>query len=133
MRAQLTVRRPQRDALRPIQSRKLFAARADIYERKDAVVVMVELPADGEATAHVRLEGHDLVIKGLPRLPAEDIGQYEFRFRISRLLDADRLDAGFVNNALRIVLPKTDAEPPCLGPHERKDCYSRAGPPESNQ
>lgn len=104
------------------RSRRVFAARTDIYERDDALVVLAEMPGVTQDTIDVTLEGNQLAIVGrVDAQPVEghelsyaeyEIGDYERRFRVPDGLNADEIDAVLENGVLRLVLRKAEEKKP---------------------
>jgi len=112
----------QRGDTERTRSRRVFAARTDIYERDDALVILAEMPGVSQETVDVNLEGEELTITGyVDEKPVDGhelshaeygVGDYQRKFRVPRGLDADKIDAVLENGVLRVVLPKSEEMQP---------------------
>jgi HSP20 family molecular chaperone IbpA len=104
----------QRTAPRPV-----FLPPADIYETKDSIVVLAEMPGVSPEGVDISLERRVLTIRG--RSAANDHsgyqrvyneyadGDYERVFTLSENIDRDRIEATLKDGILRVVLPKAEA------------------------
>jgi HSP20 family molecular chaperone IbpA len=98
-----------------------FLPPADIYETKDTVVMMLEMPGADPQSLNVTLDKRILTItasaksfapQGYTQVHAEyEDGNYERVFTLSELVDGDHIDAEFKNGVLRVTLPKTTPSP----------------------
>jgi HSP20 family protein len=101
----------QRSAPRP-----MFLPPADIYETRDNIVVLAEMPAVALDGVDITLERRVLTIRG--RSAANDHagyqrvyneyadGDYERAFTLSENIDRDRIQATLKDGVLHLVLPK---------------------------
>ena len=98
-----------------------FLPPADIYETKDAVVMLLEMPGADPQSLNVTLDKRTLTITAsskpfaplgstLVHADYED-GNYERVFTLSELVDGERIDAEFKDGVLRLTLPKTTPSP----------------------
>jgi HSP20 family molecular chaperone IbpA len=105
----------------PVSQAPTFLPAADIYETKDAVVMLLEMPGADPQSLNVTLDKRTLTItaSSKPFVPQgytlvhgeyED-GNYERVFTLSELVDGDRIDAEFKDGILRLVLPKRMPSP----------------------
>ena len=104
----------QRMALRPV-----FMPPADIYETKDSIVVLTEMPGVSSEGVDISLERRVLTIRG--RSASQDHsgyqrvyneysdGDYERVFTLSENIDRDRIEATLKDGVLQLVLPKAEA------------------------
>ena len=98
-----------------------FFPPADIYETKDAVVMLLEMPGADPQSLNVTLDKRTLTItasskpfapQGYTLVHAEyEDGNYERVFTLSELVDGERIDAEFKDGVLRLTLPKTTPSP----------------------
>jgi HSP20 family protein len=99
--------------------RKVFVPAVDIYETKDNVVVLADMPGVDESGVDLTLESGELTIKGTSRihLPAEHrlayaeyaVGDYRRTFTLaSDEIDQENIKATMKNGVLKLVLPKTE-------------------------
>jgi len=104
----------QRMALRPV-----FMPPADIYETKDSIVVLTEMPGVSSEGVDISLERRVLTIRGhsasqdhsgYQRVYNEYTdGDYERVFTLSENIDRDRIEATLKDGVLQLVLPKAEA------------------------
>jgi HSP20 family protein len=99
----------------------IFVPAADIFETKDAIVLLLEMPGASPETLNVTLEGRALDASARSTAPAIPPGygltyaeyrdgNYERAFTLSDEIDRDHIDAVFKDGVLRLTLPK--ASPP---------------------
>lgn len=93
------------------------APAVDIVENATAFLVTAELPGLSEADVEIKVSDDMLTISGEKRSEQETkeadyqlcerrYGRFERRFSLPAGVDADRIDARFVNGVLSITLPK---------------------------
>ncbi len=99
--------------------RPVFLPPADIYETKDSIVVLAEMPAVSSEGVDISLERRVLTIRG--RSAASEPagyqrvyneyaeGDYERVFTLSENIDRDRIEATLKDGVLQLVLPKAEA------------------------
>jgi len=102
---------------------RTFSPTVDIFENDDAITVLADMPgvrADGLSidlredvlTIDGRVED-GLEGKGERVLVREyETGGYRREFRLTNLIDRDRIDASLRDGVLRLTLPKADAARP---------------------
>jgi HSP20 family molecular chaperone IbpA len=107
----------------PVEAERVFCEEAvpfdaDIYERKDALVVVADLPGCDEQSVNIQVERGVLTIDG--RVEAEDesdarldFAEYRpanFRrsFTLSSKVKSDGIEATLKDGVLRVVLPKAE-------------------------
>jgi HSP20 family molecular chaperone IbpA len=88
----------------------------DIYETKDAVIMLLDVPGADPETLNVTLEKRSLTIsaravieepEGFTPVYAEyQDGNYERSFTLSDEIDSDRIEAVFKDGVLKLNLPK---------------------------
>src|SRR5215472_1501045 len=104
----------QRPAPRPV-----FLPPADIYETRDSIVVLAEMPGVAPDGVDITLERRVLTIRGrsttgdhagYQRVYNEYAdGDYERVFTLSENIDRDRIEATLKEGVLHLVLPKAEA------------------------
>jgi len=99
-------------------SRPVFLPPADIYETRDNIVVLAEMPGVAPDGVDITLERRVLTIRG--RSAANEHagyqrvyneyadGDYERAFTLSENIDRDRIEATLKNGVLHLVLPKAE-------------------------
>lgn len=96
--------------------RKVFIPRTDIYETKDNIVVLADMPGVDENSVDIMLEKNTLTIKGLVNPSTSEgyslthaeysLGDYQRSFTLSNLVDREGILATVKNGTLKLVLPK---------------------------
>jgi len=109
-------------ATEKIRNVKTFVPRVDIYETKDSLFLIADMPGVDEQSVDVELEKNILTIAGRVD-PAEakdksivyseyEIGDYERIFTLSDEIDRDKIYATVKNGVLRLELPKAEKAKP---------------------
>ena len=93
-----------------------FIPRADIYETIDDIYVVVDVPGADENSIDITLEKNVLTINAYvnpeniegytPSLVEYEVGDYERSFRLSNLVDLDKIQARVKDGVLRLQLAK---------------------------
>jgi HSP20 family protein len=96
-----------------------FAPPTDIYETKDALIMLLEMPGADPESLNVSLEKRTLTVsarstpftpQGYTLIHAEyRDGNYERAFTLSEQIDGDNVDAVFKDGVLRLTLPKAQS------------------------
>src|SRR3984893_5839065 len=101
-----------------IPSRPVFVPPSDIYETKDNIVVLAEMPGVAPDGVDITLERRVLTIRG--RSAGNDYagdqrvynesadGEFERVFTLSENIDRDRIEATLKDGVLNLVLPKAE-------------------------
>jgi HSP20 family protein len=108
-----------REAGQRMPPRPVFMPAADIYETKDSIVVLAEMPGVSPDGVDISLERRVLTIRGRST-PSEHPGyqrvyneyadgDYERVFTLSENIDRDRIEATLKDGVLQLVLPKAEA------------------------
>jgi HSP20 family protein len=102
--------------------RPVFAPPADIYETRDNIVVLAEMPGVAPDGVDITLERRVLTIRGrnaghehtgYQRVYNEYAdGDYERVFTLSENIDRDRIEATLKDGVLHLVLPKAETAKP---------------------
>jgi HSP20 family protein len=102
--------------------RPVFLPPADIYETRDSIVVMADMPGVSPDGVDITLERRVLTIRGrsvanehsgYQRVYNEYAdGDYERVFTLSENIDRDRIEATLKDGVLHLVLPKAEAARP---------------------
>ena len=100
------------------RNRKVYVPKVDIYETKDAMVLIADMPGVDEQSVDITLEKNILTITG--NVESEtyadktlayaeyDTGDYQRAFTISDEVDQDRIAATVKNGVLRLKLPNAE-------------------------
>lgn len=105
-----------------MRDRPVYVPPTDIYETKDAIVLLAEMPGVASDGIDITLERQVLTIRGrgaaethagYRQVYAEySEGDYERSFTLSTAIDQDRIEASQKDGVLRLVLPKAEAAKP---------------------
>lgn len=100
------------------RSRRVYSPRVDIYEAKDAIMLVADMPGVDENTVDITLEKNVLTISGAVEPEAFEgyqlayneygTGDYQRSFTVSDEIDRDRIVATVKNGVLRLTLPKAE-------------------------
>jgi len=105
-----------------IRNVKTFVPRVDIYETKDALFLIADMPGVDEKTVDVELEKNILTISGQVEngivkdyslvFSEYEVGDYERTFTLSDEIDKDKIKATVKQGVLRLELPKAEKVKP---------------------
>ena len=100
----------------PLDDAPRFAAPADVYETRDALILVLEVPSADPESLDVSYEHEVLRVSARVKLPAREgyqlayaeyrEGNYVRAFEVAIPLDVDRAEAVFQDGLLRLTLPK---------------------------
>ena len=101
---------------------RTFMPAADIYEDRDFLKVIMEMPGVEKGNVEVRVEEGVLVVEGRldlskyrglqPVYTEYNIGNYSRSFRLSNAIDQDKIDAELKDGVLSLTLPKAEKAKP---------------------
>ena len=97
-----------------------FVPNVDIFEDKDKMVLVADMPGVGKDDVDMRVEENQLSIRGRVSrdVPGEyvlseySIGDYMRTFSLSTFIDQTNITASMKNGVLRVVLPKSESMKP---------------------
>jgi HSP20 family protein len=107
-----------REGSQRMPPRPVFLAPADIYETKESIVVLAEMPGVGSDGVDITLERRVLTIRGRGAAGGHSgyqcvtDGDYERVFTLSENIDRDRIEATLKDGVLHLVLPKAETAKP---------------------
>src|SRR5215469_765494 len=90
--------------------RPVFVPPADIYETRDNIVVLAEMPGVAPDGVDITLERRVLTIRG--RNAGREHTGYQRVFTLSENIDRDRIEATLKDGVLHLVLPKAETAKP---------------------
>lgn len=109
---------PRRNALDEWLHRPLWSAQrpaADVHQHDDHVEIQMDLPGLQHDDLKIEAESGVLIISGTRELPTAQhrwSGSFERRFRLSRQLDPDAIEAKLEAGVLSVRIPKRpEAQP----------------------
>jgi HSP20 family molecular chaperone IbpA len=101
-----------------IRNVKTFVPRVDIYETKDSIFLIADMPGVDENTVDVELEKNILTITGKVEdgmlkdhtliFSEYEVGDYERSFTLSDEIDREKINATVKQGVLRLELPKAE-------------------------
>jgi HSP20 family protein len=105
-----------------VRNVKTFVPRVDIYETKNALFLIADMPGVDEKTVDVELEKNILTITGRVEngrvqdyglvFSEYEVGDYERTFTLSDEIDKDKIKATVRQGVLRLELPKAEKVKP---------------------
>ena len=106
------------DEMERTRDRRCYVPKTDIYETKDEIVLIADVPGVSEDSLDITLEKNILTIKayvdemapdGFKRIYSEyETGDYQRSFRLSDEIDQGKIKAVVSNGELRLQLPKAE-------------------------
>jgi HSP20 family molecular chaperone IbpA len=109
------------DQVERMQERPVIAPAVDIYENKDELLILVDMPGVSNDGVKINLEKLELTIEGKRTAPGGEgralAGEsawldYQRTFLLPQGIDADKIAAELTRGVLRIHLPKSEAQKP---------------------
>ncbi len=98
------------------RDRQVFIPRADIYETKDGIIILADVPGADENSLEITVEKNVLTIyasvepeqpEGYSLIYQEyGVGDYERSFILSNQVDRNKIEATVKDGVLRLALPK---------------------------
>ena len=101
---------------------RTFMPTADIYEDRDSLKVILEMPGVEKGNVNVRVEEGVLFVEGRldltkyqglqPLYTEYNIGNYSRSFRLSNAIDQNKIGAELTDGVLSLTLPKAEKAKP---------------------
>jgi HSP20 family protein len=101
---------------------RTFMPTADIYEDRESLKVILEMPGVEKGNVEVRVEDGVLVVEGRldltkyrglqPLYTEYNIGNYSRSFRLSNAIDQGKIGAELKDGVLSLTLPKAEKAKP---------------------
>ena len=109
-------------AMERIRNVKTFVPRVDIYETREALFLIADMPGVDDKTVDVELEKNILTISGRVDdgkvkdhtlvFSEYEVGDYERTFTLSDEIDREKIKATVKQGVLRLELPKAEKVKP---------------------
>ena len=109
-------------AMERIRNVKTFVPRVDIYETREALFLIADMPGVDDKTVEVELEKNILTISGRVEdgkikdytlvFSEYEVGDYERTFTLSDEIDREKIKATVKQGVLRLELPKAEKVKP---------------------
>ena len=106
----------------PTVPARVFLPNTDIYETQNALNVVLEMPGVDRNSVNVRVEDGILQVEGrldfskyeglMPLYTEYNIGNYARSFRLSDVIDQNKISAEMTDGVLSVVLPKVEKAKP---------------------
>jgi HSP20 family protein len=90
--------------------RQTFAPPVDIFENKDEILILADMPGVATEGLALNLDRDHLTIEA--RRNGDEAVDYRRTFVVPRGIDSDKIAASLQNGVLRLVLPKPAALKP---------------------
>jgi len=100
------------------RNRKVYVPKVDIYETKEAIILIADMPGVDEQSVDVVLDKNVLTISGRAEplsfkdysiaYSEYDVGDYQRAFTISDEVDREKIEATVKNGVLRLILHKAE-------------------------
>lgn len=100
------------------RNRKVYVPKVDIYETKEAIILIADMPGVDEQSVDVVLDKNVLTISGRAEplsfkdysiaYSEYDVGDYQRAFTISDEVDREKIEATVKNGVLRLTLHKAE-------------------------
>jgi HSP20 family molecular chaperone IbpA len=97
---------------------KVYVPKVDIYETKEAIILVADMPGVDEKAVDIVLDKNTLTITGTVEplsfkehsiaYAEYDVGDYQRAFTISDEVDKDKIEATVKNGVLRLTLHKAE-------------------------
>ena len=95
----------------------------DVFEDKEAVKIVAELPGVTAENVKLSIESNVLTIRGEKKQEAEEnservhryertFGSFERAFALPNSIDADKIDAKYADGVLTVTIPKAEKARP---------------------
>ena len=103
------------------QRRPVFIPAVDIFENKEALVLIADMPGVKNEGVEIHLEDSELTLRGkvaedqknaMPVYSEYRSGDYYRSFTLSNVIDQQKIEASMKNGVLKIILPKAEAAKP---------------------
>ena len=101
---------------------RVFLPNADIYETKDSLTVVLEMPGVEKGNVDVRVEDGVVAVQGRldlskyqglqPLYTEYNIGHYSRTFQLSSRIDQNKIGAELKDGVLSLTLPKVEETKP---------------------
>ncbi|HVY46729.1 MAG TPA: Hsp20/alpha crystallin family protein [Minicystis sp.] len=111
MNAETTMQKQGVDGAEKLQQRPTVTPAVDVFENRDELLVLADLPGVDKDDLSIALEKSQLSIRG-KRVIDGHAFDYARTFVVPNGIDADRISAELANGVLRLVLPKSAALKP---------------------
>lgn len=101
---------------------RIFLPMTDIYETRDALVVVLEMPGVEKSNVSIQVEDGTVQVEGrlelgkyqglVPLYTEYNIGHYSRSFRLSSKIDQSKIAAEMKDGVLMLTLPKIEEAKP---------------------
>ena len=103
------------------QRRPVFIPAVDIFENKEALVLIADMPGVTNDGVEIHLEDSELTIRGRVTEEEQNLtpvyteyrsGDYYRSFTLSNVIDQQKIEASMKDGVLKIFLPKAETAKP---------------------
>ena len=100
------------------RNRRVYVPKVDIYEAKDAIMLIADMPGVDEKSVDITLEKNLLTIHGMIDSTIHDnlelayseygVGDYHRAFSLSDEIDRSKIKATVKDGVLKLIMPKSE-------------------------
>ena len=114
MATETNIRKRENDMPEKLAQRATVLPAVDIFENKDALLILADLPGVAKEDLSINFDKGQLTLEGRLREfgPEEEPFDYRRTFVVPQGIDVDKIAANLQNGVLRLTLPKPAALKP---------------------
>lgn len=114
MNNETTMTKPNETAPEKLAQRATVAPAVDVFENKDELLILADLPGVAKEDLFVNFDKGQLTVEGRLKDFAPDEEPFDFRrtFTVPQGIDAEKISAQLQSGVLRLSLPKPAALKP---------------------
>jgi len=114
MNTETNIRKRENNVPEKMAQRAAVAPAVDIFENKDELLILADLPGVAKEDLSIHLDNGQLTLEGRLREfgPEEEPFDYRRSFVVPQGIDAEKIAANLQSGVLRVVLPKPAAIKP---------------------
>jgi HSP20 family molecular chaperone IbpA len=100
------------------RNRRVYSPNVDILEKRDAIVLLADMPGVDDKSVNITLDKNILTLFGTVEMESlkgynleyaeYGMGDYQRSFTISSLIDQNKIEASVKDGVLRLILPKAE-------------------------
>ena len=112
MSTQTTMQKREGTEAEKMAERPTYAPPVDIYENKDEILIVADVPGVARDDVAIHLDKDQLTIEAHRPSGSEQAFDYKRTFVVPRGIDAERIGAKLLAGVLHVTLPKSAAMKP---------------------
>ena len=107
-----TMEKHQGKAAEKLEDRRTFLPAVDVFENKDEVLILADLPGVKTENIAIKFEKDHLTLEGKYGVEGGDGFDYRRTFVVPNGIDSEKIAASLANGVLKVTLPKSAALKP---------------------